>query len=90
MYFPWIERRPGVRLEKIGRYSENHYKKDKTGNVPLPGTSLIRPVEYIVNESSDHALLLFLMISETNLAAAGITEIRNITRMYLAGSSFPT
>jgi hypothetical protein len=89
MDFSRQERVPRIRLEEVRRCSENHYKEREAGNVPLPGTTLISPVKNVVKDS--HTLFfLFLMISERNFTPAGKMLIKKITRMYLAGSSFPT
>lgn len=84
------ERVPRKLFQEFLRCSENDDKEDQTGNIPLPGSSVIRPVDELEKESSHHAFfLLFLMISEMNFATAGKTVRKNITRMYFAGSSFP-
>jgi hypothetical protein len=89
--FLWIQGLLRVALQEVGWCSENHYKKDQTGHIPLPGTSLIMPVEHPIKEPSDQAAFLrFLMISEINFTPAGKMLMRKITRMYLVGSSFPT
>jgi hypothetical protein len=90
MDFPGMEGGSSETLEKIAGCSENDYKNDKAGNIPLPRTPLVWPVQHGVEETSDQAaVLLFFMISETNLTAAGRIVTTKITRMYFAGSSFP-